>query len=125
MANPNFRPIYVPLALYDQIERMRWQIALWRLHGVSHRILYSTTGFADHSFGSLRKRESLSGTAQEFASSSQWTMRTTHSGLVGAGTTHSSSSAGDTVTRTPAPGVGLSGRRFNGARTSARTSSSS
>ena len=31
MANPNFRPIYVPLALYDQIERMRWQIALWRL----------------------------------------------------------------------------------------------
>ena len=31
LANPNFRPIYVPLDLYDQIECMRWQIALWRL----------------------------------------------------------------------------------------------
>ena len=31
MANPNFRPIYVPVALYDQIENMRWQITLWRL----------------------------------------------------------------------------------------------
>ena len=31
MANPNFKPIYVPLALYDQIEKLRWQITLWRL----------------------------------------------------------------------------------------------
>ena len=31
MPNPNFKPIYVPLPLYDQIERMRWQITLWRL----------------------------------------------------------------------------------------------
>ncbi len=31
MANPNFKPIYVPLALYDQIEDLRWKITEWRL----------------------------------------------------------------------------------------------
>jgi len=31
MANPNFKPIYVPLDLYDQIEDLRWQITQWRL----------------------------------------------------------------------------------------------
>jgi len=31
MANPNFKPIYVPLDLYDQIEKLRWQITPWRL----------------------------------------------------------------------------------------------
>ena len=31
MANPNFRPIYVPLALYDRIEHIRRQIIEVRL----------------------------------------------------------------------------------------------
>ncbi len=54
MANPNFKPIYVPLALYKQIDDLRWQITLWRLERESnprvpmHRVIEVAIRDAKH-----------------------------------------------------------------------------
>ena len=45
MANANFKAIYVPLDLFDQIEELRWKITTWRLqrndnpHVPLHRVI--------------------------------------------------------------------------------------